>query len=70
MDSQGEDYQYPFTLPSQSQLEDNLKSKLTIHESIQEKMKFGFLYKKDNSICFFWGGSTFPLLNILFSSLI
>jgi len=41
VDSQGEDYQYPFTLPSQSQLEDNLKSKLTIHESIQETRENG-----------------------------
>ena len=36
VDSQGEDYHYPFTLPSQSQLEDNFKSKLTIHEGIEE----------------------------------
>ena len=31
MDSQGEDYQFHYTLPSQSQLEDNI-SKLTIRE--------------------------------------
>ena len=57
MDSQGEDYQYPFTLPSQSQLEDNLKSKLTIHESIQERNEIlifidKMIDKPDNSIRF------------------
>ena len=36
MDSQGEDYQFHYTLPSQSQLEDNI-SKLTIHEEIREE---------------------------------
>ena len=41
MDSQGEDYHYPFTLPSQSQLEDNFKSKLTIHEGIEETEEAG-----------------------------
>ena len=41
MDSQGEDYHYNFTLPSQSQLEDNFKSKLTIHEGIEETREPG-----------------------------
>jgi len=44
VDSQGEDYQYPFTMPSQSQqsqLEDSLRSKLTIHESIEEGRELG-----------------------------
>ena len=35
MDIQGDDYQFHYTLPSQSQLEDNI-SKLTIHEEIRE----------------------------------
>ena len=40
-DSQGEDYHYNFTLPSQSQLEDNFKTKLTIHEGIEETREPG-----------------------------
>ena len=38
--SQGEDHHYPFTLPSQSRLEDNLRSRLTIHEGIEEAAHF------------------------------
>ena len=32
---------YPFTLPSQSQLEDNLRSRLAIHEGIEENREPG-----------------------------
>ena len=47
VDSQGEGYHYPFTLPSQSQLEDNFKSKLTIHEGIEETRDGGELQFED-----------------------
>jgi len=40
-DTQGEDYQFHYTLPSQSQLEDNLRSKLVIHEAIEEGREGG-----------------------------
>ena len=36
MDSQGEDYQFHYTLPSQSQLEENI-SKLTIQEEREDR---------------------------------
>ena len=60
MDSQGEDYQYPFTLPSQSQLEDNLKSKLTIHESIQERNEIWIFIQKKTIVFVFLGVLHFP----------